>query len=232
MKKILFLLFAFIAISASMNAQIVRTDDLEKYTKEKYGKNWFDAATNLGSKLTLDKNHALTCVQVIPADGKTKDQLYVILNYWFASTFNDANSVIKLNDKELGIIIAKGYVANIAQHLGGTSAYNVNIEPVIKCDIKDGKVRVTYTIPFYTVNRIIGRGWLSILGGSPSNTTSSNEKWVLDKCYPFIKEEDEDPHEKTSCKALVMAYAYSNVVMDKIEECVKNGLSGNKNEDW
>lgn len=33
-------------------------------------------------------------------------------------------------------------------------------------------------------------------------------------------------------KALVMAHAYSNVVMDKIEECVKNGLVGNENEDW
>ena len=29
-----------------------------------------------------------------------------------------------------------------------------------------------------------------------------------------------------------MAHAYSNVVMDKIEECIKNGLSGNENEDW
>ena len=229
MKKILFLLFAFITISASMNAQIIRTDDLEKYAKEKYGEKWVDAATNLGSKLTLDKNHALTCIQVIPAEGKTKDQLYVLLNYWFVATFNDANSVIKLNDKELGTIIAQGYVADIAQHMGGTCTYNVSIKPVIKCDIKNGKVRVTYSIPFYTVNRIIGDGWLSALGGSPTPPTHSNEKWVLDKCYPFAKK---DSHKKTSCKALVMAYAYSNVIMDKIEECVKNGLSGNENDDW
>lgn len=33
--------------------------------------------------------------------------------WWFTATFNDANSVIKLNDKELGTIIAQGYVANI-----------------------------------------------------------------------------------------------------------------------
>ena len=30
----------------------------------------------------------------------------------------------------------------------------------------------------------------------------------------------------------VMAYAYSNVLMDKIEEVVKNGLIGNETEDW
>lgn len=28
-------------------------------------------------------------------------------------------------------------------------------------------------------------------------------------------------HTKTSCKALFMAHTYSNVVMDKIEECIK-----------
>ena len=37
---------------------------------------------------------------------------------------------------------------------------------------------------------------------------------------------------KISCKALVMAHAYSNVVMDKIEECLKNGLTGNENDNW
>jgi hypothetical protein len=29
-----------------------------------------------------------------------------------------------------------------------------------------------------------------------------------------------------------MAHAYSNVVMDKIEECVKNGLVGNEDDNW
>ena len=49
MRKILFLLFAFITVSASVNAQILRSDELEKYAKEKYGEKWVDAATNLGS---------------------------------------------------------------------------------------------------------------------------------------------------------------------------------------
>lgn len=225
MKKILFVLFALVAVSESVNAQILRADELEKYAKEKYGEKWVDAATNLGSQLTLDKNNAITYTQVIPAEGKTRGQLYVLLNYWLTATFNDANSVIKLNDKELGTIIAQGYVADIAQHAGGTSAYNVSIKPVIKCDIKDGKVRVTYTVPFYDVVRVIGGGWM----GAISPPTRSDENWTLDSCFPFAKK---DSHKKTSCKALVMAHAYSNVVMDKIEECIKNGLSGNESEDW
>lgn len=37
---------------------------------------------------------------------------------------------------------------------------------------------------------------------------------------------------KTSSKALVMAHAYSNVIIDKIEEAVKNGLVGNESDNW
>ena len=29
-----------------------------------------------------------------------------------------------------------------------------------------------------------------------------------------------------------MGHAYSNVVMDKIEECIKNGLNGNEGDNW
>lgn len=213
----------------TVNAQILRADELEKYAKEKFGDKWVEAATNLGSQLTLDKNKAITYVQVIDAPGKTKDQLYVLLNYWFTSTFNDANSVIKLNDKELGTIIAQGYVADIAQHAGGTSTYDVSIKPVIKCDIKEGKVRVTYTVPFYSVVRMIGGGWMSALGSSRTPPKRSDENWTLDTCFPFA---EKDSHKKTSCKALIMAHAYSNVVMDKIEECLKNGLTGNEGDKW
>lgn len=228
MKKVLFTFVLLVTAIVSVNAQILRAEELEKYAKEKFGDKWVDAAENLGKQLNLDKNNAITYSQIIPADGKTKEQLYVLLNYWFTATFNDANSVIKLNDKELGSIIAQGYVGSIAQHAGGTSAYDVSIKPVIKCDIKEGKVRVTYTVPYYDVVRKIGGGWMAALSGS-QNASRSEEKWTLDTCFPFAPK---DSHKKTSCKALVMAHAYSNVVMDKIEECVKNGLNGTENDNW
>lgn len=69
---------------------------------------------------------------------------------------------------------------------------------------------------------------MGILGGSKP-ATLSDEMWVLDSCFPFAKK---DPHKKASCKALIMANAYSNVVMDKIEECIKNGLYVNDEEEW
>lgn len=226
MKKFISLALAGLFVCSVADAQIVRADKLETYAKEKYGAKWVDAADNLGKRLSLDKNNALTFTQVIPAEGKTKEQLYVLLNYWFTTTFKDANTAIKLNDKDLGTIIAQGYVKDIVHHLGGLNHYTINIRPVIKCDIKDDKVRVTYTIPYYSVTILVGGGWIRAIGNEPE---LSEQLWDLDHCYPFDKD---DEHKKTSSKALVMAHAYSNVVMDKIEECVKNGLVGNENEDW
>jgi hypothetical protein len=51
----------------------------------------------------------------------------------------------------------------------------------------------------------------------------------LKECFPFVKK---DGHKKTSSKALVMAHAYSNVIMDKIEEAVKNGMVGIEEDNW
>lgn len=227
MKKIL-LSFVLLIVAVAANAQILRTEELEKYAKEKYGDKWVDAASNLASQLSLDRNNALTYVQVIEAEGKDKAQLYVLLNYWFSATFNDPNRVIQLNDKDLGTIIAQGFVEGIAEHMGGVNGYTVSIKPIIKCDIKDGKVRVTYTVPFYSVIRMVGGGLLGALG-TTTPPSRYDEKWALDSCFPFAQK---DSHKKTSCKALIMAHAYSNVVMDKIEECVKHGLTGNEGEDW
>lgn len=138
MKRIILsALIGLMAISAS--AQLMRSEELEKYAKEKFGDKWVDAAANIGSQLALDKNNSLTYTQVIECGEQIKEKLYVTLNHWFVESFNDANSVIQLNDKEEGVIIGKGYLSDIAGHLGGMNAYNVSVHPIIKVDIKDKK---------------------------------------------------------------------------------------------
>lgn len=226
MKKILFLMtMLFLAVSAQ--AQIMRTEELEKYAKEQYGDKWTEAAKTLGSQLSLDKNNSLTYIQVIDCGSQTKEQLYVILNYWVTASFNDANSVIQLNDKELGCIIAQGYISDIAGHIGGMNSYDVSVRPIIKIDIKDGKIRVTYTVQNYDAIILAGGGIMGAIGGTVP--TKVAEKWTLESCYPFASK---DKHKKISSKALIMTHAFSSVIMDKIEETVKNGLVGNENDNW
>lgn len=236
-----FVLAGLIVLGTSAQAQVMKSADLEKYAKEKYGDRWLDAAMNLGSTLTLDKNESLTYQQVFEAPGKTKQQLYVAMNYWATATFQDKQA-ITLNDKEAGCIIISSTIRNIAEHQGTFNSYSINITPIIRIDIKDGKVRVTYTVQNYDVLTDISGGWLSPTDDSKktygdskrksddkTNANLYDEQWEIARHYPFV---EKDAQKRTCAKALVMTHAYSNAVLDKVEEAVKNGIVGNDDDDW
>ena len=244
MKKTLFLaLVAFFTVcgTTSVQAQVMKTADLEKYAKQRYGDKWVDAAMTVSKNMTLDKNESLTYQQVIEAPGKTKQQLYVAINYWATATFKDKQA-ITLNDKDAGCIIISSTLNNIGEHMGTLNKYSVSITPVIRIDIKDGKVRVTYTVQTYDILADISGGWLS-LGESNDKTygdskrkkddkTNANlydQQWEIARHYPFV---EKDAQKRTCAKALVMTHAYSNAVLDKVEEAVKNGIVGNEDDDW
>ena len=224
-----------------VQAQVMKASDLEKYAKEKYGDKWLDAAKNLAGGLSLDKNQSLTYQQVIEVPGKTREQLYVALNYWATATFNDKQA-ITLNDKEAGCIIITSTIPSIVGHTGTINKYSVSITPVIRLDIKEGRIRVTYTVQNYDLLRDISGGWLSLV--DPDNRTFGDskrkkddktnanlydEQWEIAHHYPFV---ENDKQKRTCAKALVMTHAYSNAIMDKVEEAVKNGVVGNDDDDW
>lgn len=245
MKKIVVLVAAFLMAVGSASAQIMKSADLEKYAKVRYGDKWLDAAKNLSAELTLDKNESLTYQQIIDAPGKNKDQLYILLNYWATATFQDRQA-ITLDDKESGTIIISSTMPNIVEHMGTLNEYSISITPVIKIDIKDERIRVTYTVQNYDILNNSGAGWLGGLlrddneGRRPygdnkrmkDDKTDRNlydEQWEIAHHYPFV---EKDAQKRSSAKALVMTHAYSNAVMDKIEEAVKNGVVGNEDDDW
>ena len=228
--------------SMSASAQIMKASDLEAYAKQRYGEKWLDAAANLAEGLTLDKNQSLTYQQVIEAPGKTKEQLYLTMNYWVTATFKDKQA-ITLNDKDAGCIIISSTIVNIAQHTGTLNKYSVSITPVIRIDIKEGRIRVTYTVQSYDILADVSGGWVSGMLAADEKTFGDSkrkkddktnamlwdEQWEIAQHYPFVAK---DNKKRTCAKALVMTHAYSNAVMDKIEEAVKNGIVGNDDDDW
>ena len=173
--------------------------------------------------------------------GKTKQQLYVAINYWATATFKDKQA-ITLNDKDAGCIIISSTISNIAEHIGTVNKYSVSITPVIRIDIKDGKVRVTYTVQTYDILADISGGWLTLLESNDktygdskrkkddkTNANLYDQQWEIARHYPFV---EKDAQKRTCAKALVMTHAYSNAVLDKVEEAVKNGIVGNEDDDW
>ena len=222
-------------------AQVMKSADLEKYAKEKYGDKWVDAAANLADGMKLDKNQSLTYQEVVEAPGKTKEQLYVAMNYWATATFKDKQA-ITLNDKDAGCIIISSTIKDIVNHTGTINSYSVSITPIIRIDIKDEKIRVTYTVQNYDILKDISGGWISLTetddktyGDSKrkkddkTNANLYDEQWEIAHHYPFV---EKDPQKRTCAKALVMTHAYSNAILDKVEEAVKNGIVGNEDDDW
>jgi hypothetical protein len=237
----LFVLTAILTVCGTlgMQAQAIKIADLEKYAKERYGERWLDAAKNLATGLTLDANQSLTYQEIIEAPGKTKQQLYIALNYWATATFRD-NNAITLNDKDAGCIIISSTIKNIAEHTGTLSKYSVSITPVIRLDIKEGRVRMTCTVQNYDVLSDVSGGWLSIpdsdrrtYGDSQrkaedvTNPNLYDEHWEIALHYPFV---DKDPQKRTCAKALVMTHAYTNVILDKVATAIKTDMLGN--DDW
>ena len=55
---LLYTAFAFINNVATVQAQIMKASDLEKYAKERYGEKWLDAAKNLAENICLSSNIA------------------------------------------------------------------------------------------------------------------------------------------------------------------------------
>ena len=250
MKKLTQWMLAAILICNIMTvqAQVMKAADLEKYAKERYGDKWLDAAANLAKELKFDKNESLSYQQIIEAPGKTKEQLYIAVNYWVTATFKDKQA-ITLNDKDAGCIIISSSIDGIADHTGTLNRYVVNITPVIKIDIKEGKVRVTYTVQNYDILKAESAGWIGgLLDNSENRTERQNyygdgkrlkgdntdrrlydEQWEIIKHYPFV---EKDNKKRTCSKALVMTHAYSNAIIDKVEEAIKNGIVGNEDDEW
>ena len=110
-------------------------------------------------------------------------------------------------------------------------------------------MRVTYTVQNYDVLKVEDGGWLGGLGNDDKDRNRNkdvyadgkrmnadktdrklyDEQWEIAKHYPFV---EKDSQKRTCSKALVMTHAYSNAIMDKIEEAVKNGIVGNEDDDW
>lgn len=81
----------------------------------------------------------VTYSEVVPAEGLSQSDIYLQAQAWFAKTFNDANSVIQVQDKEQGLLIGKGM-----------SEENINnvLTPfwfTVKIEAKEGRYRYEIT---------------------------------------------------------------------------------------
>ena len=205
MKKLLIVLLVFSGLQL-MLAQNLTRSNIYSYVEEKYGTKWKYIALYFA-----DKDTFLCFEKTIQVPGKNKNELYIELNFWFLKTFSNASSKIEMADKDLGVIMAKGYFPNIAYHSGGMSFYSVNIRPIVRCDIQDEQVKFTVVIPNYEVTRVDDGVLNAMLDADYDKHPpyKVDVTWALNQCFPFVKK---DAQKRTSSKALAMTHGYIEVL--------------------
>ena len=198
-KKLFACLFLFSAFGAS--AQILTGESFAKYDIDKYDgtadhkQQYVQAAEGLKDRFALDKNEQLSYSKVIECPNQTKDQLYQNINDWFTKAFADKHSSIKTNDAETGTLVVNASLKNIVSF----THQIVNVDMIVKINIKDGKVRLTSTIRQYVIN--------------------SSTPWVSKKCYPFYDEQD-PLRKKVGSSAYTASCVFTEIVEQQLTEAV------------
>lgn len=89
--------------------------------------------------INLAAQETITFEKIIKADSVDKEEIFVLINDWFATNYNSANDVIQMTDKKAGIIIGKGATDYF---YGNNSSYNGTLKYTIKVYVKDNRFKV------------------------------------------------------------------------------------------
>lgn len=228
MKKI-FLILTLLLSMSGVKAQIITEQDFAAIDMNQFDTNGDgkikddEAALVIKDLYGLDKNNSITRVTVIDSIPKTKEQIYVSVNDWFARSFNDGKSVIQLNDKDAGCIIGKGHISNMGSTLSFASNADISADVIIRVDMKDGRMRITTSIQKYEMEK--GSGVLGALAGGPAAYQKVHQEFIPSQCFPFTNKQ-----KKEGAKAFLKSHLYSLVVINKLSDAVLNGLTGGDDE--
>lgn len=99
------------------------------------------ASTSYAAELVIEP---IEKVYEIP--NMAKAQIYTGVRSWFAESFKSAKDVIQMDDKEAGTIIGNGRTVYSCKGVGDCLLYSSsNLAFTLKVDIKDNKLRSTYS---------------------------------------------------------------------------------------
>ena len=174
----------------------------------------------------IDNNGNISMINIIQAPSLSKDQIYIQTNSWFVHTFNSGKSVIQLNEKDAGTILAKGYLKNIAEQVGFAISYEISAYVLFRIDIKDGRARLITTIQEY---ESVNRG--GVAGAMSGNVSTTMGIYKPEAVFPFV-DAAAGLSRKAGAKAYCACCMYMIAMKNQLEKAIKDGITGGDVEDW
>lgn len=230
MKKIL-LLFVALTVSSLAYSQTFSKDELKKYSEQGY-KTDSERAMEIAKDYPLNDQRelVLSCIKEYP--GQSKLELYNKVYNWIVGMSSDAQSAIQVADTTKWIIQTRCNIQQIAKRTMGDNRYKVDIRPLLTFDFKDGRVRFTFTLQYYSVlKKTDDDGGLFMMGNigffDGGGQKKDNQVWTLSECYPYTKSSSRP--KVTASRALINSYAAYKILEDRV-----NGVltKQEQNDDW
>lgn len=171
---------------------------------------------SIQNQWSLDDNNNVTYQKVIEIPGLSKDEIYHRGESYFIYNYGSGKSVIQSQDKETGILIAKGLYTNVFHAKEAFVVRYVDTWHIVKIEAKDGKARVTLTLNEYDIKTTDGKGTPTYYNGIKIFTE-----------YPI------NPDGKTK-NSMGKAFYYSHMKavesMGSIEKALKEGNTAKEGE--
>lgn len=214
MKKKIISILAIVLCTMGASAQVVVSSEMESYAVQKYGDNWQLTAGMLVSKQPLVDGQ-VEYTEVIEMPGKTRQQLYSIMETWMVKMFPDAVTMI---DPAGGVLVARDHVFNVTERMVGLrKAYVLSINPEVRIDVKDGRVRVMCTTGYYNISRTGGVAGKTVNNVFRTGAPKDNEEvWAIRSNFPFTND-----HEIHCAKAFVKTTAYGPLLAQKVRSALE-----------
>ena len=131
---------------------------------------------------------SFTISKVITTEEVGKSMIYVAINDWFATTYNSANDVIQMADKEAGIIIGNGSMDYSKKGIA-YMCYGGWLKYTIKVYMKDNRFKVDITNFRHSVKPDHGQQCaLGLITNAENYTDKGMSKKYHNKVWNDIKE--------------------------------------------
>ncbi|MHA8056790.1 DUF4468 domain-containing protein [Aquirufa nivalisilvae] len=183
-----------------------------------FGQSAKEMLSQIEGKWQLDDNGNVTIVKIVEVPELKRDEIYSRALNYFTYNYVSGKSVIQIQDKDKGLIVAKGIYANVHVGMSLITTY-VDAWHILRVDVKDGRARLIVTLSEYE-KKIIG-------GSSPPTYVTTK----VAQEYPI----NENSGQKTvMTKAFYKAFLKANNSLESIEKAIKEGNTSKEieNSKW